>query len=406
MLNDLLIFHFDPTKYNKNNNYTGIKIDYITQKINTLKKENLSEVETIGINDFDYPDYNYFGIKSEEFFSGTDRQSENFVLHINYASVNENSFCNLWNKYNELFHECKRECKKNSNSQKKIDLYQKIKQDRAKIYNAFRKFEAVKQKLLKNRLISIRQKKFEPLDKFEKFIRISLLIIAFPIHAVIFILLKTLMKFFHCFCMGLEIVSKFVNGCINKWENDKFDFNNCKDDWEKYCEEGYLDGIKINSKKICKRIRCWEKRWCRTFRDIFFPTNLAIFIVIGIILAVKKFFMLMIKVFVISCRIIKDIYYDDPFLYMFKKVYNNKINSEIITSFYGTISAMPDYNSDNKIKIKDKFIDCKCPRNSYYDFAEKLKSNWEVEHYDEYSHKHSDIPRLNFLPYGYVVMNR
>ena len=408
-------------KRDDNLNEKNEKIAYIKQQINILKLEDLSRLQDIDDRKLsNNPNHNFFEIKTEEFFSDTDQRSKNFVLHMRYAEIIQNNLCDLWDRYNELFHEHKRESESDPNSPEKTNLYQKIKRERAKIYDVFRKFEAVKQKLLRDRLISIHRKKFKPLGKFEKFIRISLLIITFPIHSVIFILVKTLMKFFHCFCVGLEIISKFINGCRNKIENNKFDFNNCKDDWAKYCKEGYLDGIKINGKEICKRVRWWEKRWCRILRDILFPINLAIFIVIGIVLAIKKLFKSMIKVFVISCRVIKDIYYDDLSLYMFKQVYNNETNSEIIINFNGTLSVMPDYN-DNKLKIKNKFIDCKCPRISYYDLAEKPKSIIDhvlcltalksikkatEENWNMYAHRHSNTPRLDFLPEEYVVMKR
>lgn len=407
-------------KIDKRDDNLNEKIAYIKQQIDILKLEDLSRLQDIDDRKLsNNPNHNFFGIKTEEFFSDTDQQSKNFVLHMRYAEIIQNNLCDLWDKYNKLFHKHKRESKSDPNSYEKANLYQKIKQERAEIYDVFRKFEAVKQKLLRDRLISIRRKKFKPLGKIEKFIRILLLIITFPIHTVIFILVKTLMKFFNCFIMGLEIISKFVNGCRNKIENNN---NNCKDDWVNYCKEGYLDGIKINGKEICKRIRWWEKRWCRILRDILFPINLAIFIVIGIVLAIKKLFKSIIKVFVITARIAKDIYYDDPSLYMFKKVYDNETNSEIITNFNGNLSVMPDYNDNkNKIKIKDKFIDCKCPRVSYYDLVEKPKSIIEhvlclsalksikkatKENWNMYAHKHSNTPRLDFLPEEYVVMER
>ena len=176
--------------------------------------------------------------------------------------------------------------------------------------------------------------------------------------------------------MDFEIISKFVNGCVNKRENNKLDFNNCKDDWTKACETGELDGIKINGEEVCQRIRWYETSRCLFWRRVFFPINLAVFLVIGVVLAVFKLIKSIFKIFVVVYRIIKDILSDNPCAYIFKKegiiFYND---SKILSN---TSMIIANENDENrKIKVRNKFIDTTCPRIPCYDFAEEPKSAWE-----------------------------
>ena len=415
-----LFYYFDDDLYLSEDNWIDARIKYIERQINVLNEKKLNDQRHSVFYTSKY-EYKFFGIEPAEFFAGDDEEVKEFKRYLDYTKHIQNNLIFIWKSINKKFHEYNKLKQTNS---KKFDqkLYERIKQDRANIYDLLCQVEAEKQKLLKEQLLSFREKKFGSmkLSGTEKFFRIILLILTLPIHAPIFIFVRTVIKFLNCFMMSFEIITKLKNGVLNEKEYGIFDFNNCKDDWANHCKEGYLDGIEINGKEICKRIRWWEKRWCRILRDIFFLINLAIFIVIGIVLAIKKLFKSIIKVFVITARIAKDIYYDDPSLYMFKtkQIIMPYGISETAVNFNGRISVLPKYDGSN-VKLKNKFIDCTCPIVSYYDFAEKPKSAWEhlkcligiqsiksVEYYNRYAHKNSSTPRLEYVYEGYVVMKR
>lgn len=342
--------------------------------------------------------YGYFGFNPQEFFDLKNNSDEANTLRLNmgYIISLEGDLQHIWICCNKLFHEYKNKYENDPDSRDKCEQYPKIKKYRADIYNVFRELETEKQKLLKERLVNIIKSKFRPLSLFEKIFRLSLLIITFPIYASVFILVKTLSKFFHCFLLGLECIGKLL---VFKCRDD------CKDVWAKDCEQGNLDGLKINGKEISNRIRWYETKNWLFWRRILFPIDLAIHIIIGFILAIIKIFTSIIKVFVTAYRVGSDIICDDASSYIFKEEYG----FEIICNRDSRISVVPCVDG-HKIKARNKFIDMTCPRVPYCDFSNKPKSVWEhflcltgfksiksAEHYDEYAHEHSGTPRLNLL---------
>ena len=89
-----------------------------------MKLEDLSRLQDIDDRKLsNNPNHNFFEIKTEEFFSDTDQRSKNFVLHMRYAEIIQNNLCDLWDRYNELFHEHKRESESDPNSPEKTNLY-------------------------------------------------------------------------------------------------------------------------------------------------------------------------------------------------------------------------------------------------------------------------------------------
>ncbi len=242
-------------------------------------------------------------------------------------------------------------------------------QDQANIYHTHCCVRSKVLAIWKAKFVRKQERTFKKMSGKEKFWRVFLLVIAFPIYAPIFILVKAIRKFIYCLTVGLEVVGLILYRLTSgEWKD-------CKDKWAEACEEGYLDGIKINGEEVCKRIRWYETSRCLFWRRVFFPINLAIFIVIGVVLAAFKFIKSIFKIFVMVYRVRKDILSDDPCAYMFKKegimFYND---SKIL--YNSSLTAIVADNK-KKIKVKDKFVDMTCPRIPCYDFAEKPKSAWE-----------------------------
>lgn len=290
--------------------------------------------------------------------------------------------------------------------------YDNCKKLRVENYKNLCEIETRKQSLLKKIMIAKRKSNFKHLGKKQKLLRACLLFITFPIHAVIFIVVRTIRKFSRCFFMGLEWMIKplfyfFVlkGQCVN-----------CKDCWAKHCEEGYLDGIKINGEEICKRIKWYETRTCLLIRRIFFPITLVVFTIMGIVLAIKKFFTSIKKVFVTTRLIYKDIWSDDPCSHMFKdqgipflSLWNDSV---IICDERAFITALPiDENGNTKVKIMGKLIDMHCPRGPIYQFSGKPKSAWvhflclleirsikDSKDYDKYLYGYESKVRYDNLP--------
>ncbi len=388
--------------YHKYIDYFPIKIELMREKIKILKDgkvKNGNKEFNINWTEKDKRGkfvYGYFGFNPQEFFDlgNYSDGAKKFRLNIGYVISLEKDLKRIWNLCNELLHIYKQACKDNPNSEEARGKYENIKIYRADIYSVFCELETEKQKLLKKRLVNILKNKFKPLSLFEKIFRLSLLIITFPIYASVFILVKTLRKFFHCFLLGLECIGKLL---VFECRDD------CKDAWARDCELGNLDGLKINSKEISRRIKWYETKNWLFWRRRLFPIDLVIHIIIGIFLATKKIFTSIIKVFVTACRVGSDIISDDASLYMFKDndvLYNF---SEIICSLDSKISVLPGTN----IKVRNKFVDMTCPRTPCYDFSKEPKSVWEhflcliafksiknAEHYDRYAHEHSGVPRL------------
>ncbi len=290
-------------------------------------------------------------------------------------------FSSIEYSYDRFFLKCNKQYKNGTLSQ---NLYNLVKEHRGLIYTKACNFKAVKLHLKKEKFVQEEISKFQTLTGKEKSLRVFLLVIAFPIYAPIFILVKAIRKFIYCLTMGLEVVGLIFYRVISK---DK-KWGDCKDEWAKTCETGELDGIKINGEEVCKRIRWYEtSRWL-FWRRVFFPINLAVFLVIGVVLAVFKLIKSIFKIFVVVYRIIKDILSDNPCAYIFKKeglfMYNE--SDFLSLSFSYTTSThelqyvhlQPIAVAENKhIKIKNKFIDMTCPRIPCYNFAEKPKSAWE-----------------------------
>lgn len=319
-----------------------------------------------------------------------------------------------WYKSNELFYETKSIKDNNVAPDKKAieENYNKRKKLRAEAYNSLCKLETQKQALLKKIIIAERRNNFKRLSEKTKRLRTALLFITFPIYAVIFIVVRTIRKFSRCFFMGLEWMIKpifyfFVleGQCVN-----------CKDCWAKHCEAGYLDGIKINDEEICKRVKWYETRTCLLIRRIFLPITVVIFTIIGIVLAIEKFFTSIKKVFVTTRLIYKDIWDDNPCSHMFKvqgipffSLWNYSV---IICNERAFITALPiDEKGNAKIKVTNKFIDMHCPRGPIYTFAEKPKSAWvhflcllgivsikDSKDYDKYLHGYESKVRYDNPP--------
>ncbi len=292
--------------------------------------------------------------------------------------------------------------------------YNKCKELRVIFYNQLCKLESLKHDLLKGIIIAERQNNFKCLSKNQKRLRTFLLFITFPIHAVIFIVVGIIRKFSRCFFMGLEWMIK----PIFYFFVQKGQCENCKDCWAKHCEEGYLDGIKINGEEICKKIRWYETRTWLLIRRIFSPITVVIFTIIGIVLAIKKFFTSIIKVFVTTRLIYKDIWNDNPCSHMFKmqgipffSLWNDSV---IICDQDAYITGLPiDNDGNTKVKITGKFIDMHCPRGPIYKFAEKPKSALvhflcsigiisikDSKDYDKYLHGYESRVRYDNPPNG------
>ena len=369
-LNDMLVCQFDAEKYLSDNDYAIKKFDYIEQRINYFGET----AKNINADDYEY-------------------EADTCIRMF------ENNLEQFWNGCNKLFHIKRSNYMKNKNADN-LNEYNRIKNDRATLFNKFRKLEAIKQDLLKQKIIIDDENNFVPLTKCQKIFYTVVLIVTFPIHALIFILVKTLRKLFHCILMGLEPVFK---GCIYLDDEIK-DHNDCKDKWAEQCENGYFDGLEINGQQISERIKWYEtKRWL-FWRRILFPINLAVLIIIGVVLAIKKFFKSIIKVFITDYRIVKNIWSDNSTTYMFidKSIFQAE-NSEIICNVKGNISVLPIYEGKN-IKISNKFVDMSCPSTPYSDFSNSKLLNglqcaigWKniksAKHWDEYANKHN-IPRL------------
>ena len=127
-------------------------------------------------------------------------------------------------------------------------------------------------------------------------------------------------------------------------------------------------------------------------------------IVIGVFLAIKKFFKSIIKVFITDYRIVKNIWGDDLSTYMFvdKDIFQTKI-SEVICNAKGNISVLP-IGKDKNMKIRNKFVDMSCPSVPYCYFSNsKFRDSlqcaigWKniknVDQWNKYAHEHH-IPRI------------
>ncbi|MBQ9491875.1 MAG: hypothetical protein IJU86_03790, partial [Firmicutes bacterium] len=357
--------------------------------------------------------YSYFGFTPDEFFgikqeaetnkivaiNPDDETAEKFRLNMDYVVSIEDALTYAWRDCNKLFHQYRKEYLDDRDSQEKREKYEKIKKDRSDIYDMFRDLETEKQKLLKNRLTGLIKNNFPGLSKTEKILRSLFLILTFPIWAPIFILVKTLKKFFHCLRLGFEAVWKLYVGFRG--------YGTCKDVWAKDCELN-LDGLKINdNEEIQARIKWYETKTCLLIRRILFPIDLVIHILIGIFVAIKKIFTSIIKVFTVVKQIYQDIWDDNTCSHMFKTQGIDENKSEVICNHKSNISVLPTGN----IKVRNKFIDMTCPRVPYYDFSKKpksirdhiqcatgfksIKSAGEGE-YDKYAHEHSGTPRLKY----------
>ena len=267
--------------FHKYIDYFPIKIELMREKIKILKdgkvqnrdKEfNIDWTEKYDTGKFVY---GYFDFDPKEFFDlGNDSdEAKKFRLNIGYVISLEEDLEYIWNLCNKLFHRYKQNCEDDPSSKMTRNKYENIKKDRANIYSVLCGLETEKQKLLKERLVNIIKSKFRPLSLFEKIFRLSLLAITFLIYASVFILVKTLRKFFHCFIQGLE--------CIGQLRFFQCS-DNCKDKWAEACEKGYLDGLKINGKEIDNRIKWYETKNWLLVRRILLPIDLAIHIIIGI----------------------------------------------------------------------------------------------------------------------------
>ena len=294
-----------------------------------------------------------------------------------------------------------------------LNEYNRIKNDRATLFNKFREIEAVKQNLLKQEMIISHKNDFVPLTKCQKIFYTVVFIVTFPIRVPIFILVKTLRKLLHCILMGLELVAKVYVYLKYVYLNDKIKGNNdCKDYWAEQCENGYFDGLEINGQQISEKIQWYETKGCLFWRRILFPINLVVLTIVGVVLAIKKFFKSIIKVFITDFRIVKNIWANNSTTYIFvdKAIFPCK-NSEIICNVKGNISILPICPGKN-IKIKNKFVDMSCPSVSYGYFSNSkfwdnvkcaigLKSIKSAECWNKYAHKHN-TPRL-YCGYYYEI---
>ena len=372
ILNDIVTSRFNSVRYLANNEYINNKFDYIDKKID------------------------YFREEANKCTTANKDKMDSLISDI---EIFEYNLRQLWDGCNELFHIC-RSNYINSKSNDDLNKYERIKRDRATLFNKFRKLETIKQGLLKQKIIIGHRNKFVPLNKCQKIFRMAVLILTFLIHGPIFILVKTLRKLLHCILMDLEVVHK-----VGIYLNDEIPVKkNCKDSWAEQCENGYFDELEINGQQISERIQWYEtKRWL-FWRRVLFPINFVVLIVIGIVLAIKKFFKSIIKVFITDYRIVKNILADDSTTYMFidKSIFQAE-NSEIICNAKKNISVLPICENKN-IKIRNKFVDMSCPRVSYGYFSDfkfwnnvqcaiGLKNIKSVDQWNEYAHEHH-IPRL------------
>ena len=402
---------FGSNVYQWDENYFRIKIDLIKKRIKILKDGNVKPTRCIVDGGFGITyneDNGHFDLRINEKnkLPDNDKKIFKFKTNMGYVMFYENHLENAWWSCNKIFHSYKKVFENSPMSKRKRRQYEKIKQERADIYKVFCELESEKQKLLKEGLIYVRQSYFQTLSNVQKFGRIFLLVITFPIYASVFILVKTLRKLLHCILMGLEVVTK-----VDIYLNDEINVKkNCKDVWAEQCENGCFDGLEINGQQINERIQWYETKNWLLVRRILFPIDLVIHIIIGIFLAIKKIFTSIIKVFVTTSNVIKDICDDNASSHIFKKsvILNPGSNSEVICNPNSKISVLPFING-HKIKVRNKFVDMNCPRTPYYDFSEKPKSAWDhfkcltgfksiksAEHYDEYAHKYSGIKRLYY----------
>ena len=373
MLNDILVCHFDVEKYLSDDNYATKKFDYIERRVNSFRRN----VENISTDSYEYE---------------VDRCIHNIEIF-------EDNLTILWNGCNRFFHTCRSNYIGDDTDDNR-NKYQRIKQDRATLFNKFRELETIKQGLLKQKMIIEHRDNFVPLTKCRKIFYTAIFIATFLIHAPIFILVKTLRKLLHCILMGLEVVNE-----AGIYLNDKINVKkNCKDVWAEQCENGCFDGLEINGQQINERIQWYEtKRWL-FWRKILFPINFVLLIVIGVFLAIKKFFKSIIKVFITDYRIIKNIWADDSNTYMFvdKNIFQAE-DSEIICNTKGNISVLP-IGKDKNMKIRNKFVDMSCPSVPYsYFSSSKFWDNFQcaigwkniknVDQWNKYAHEHH-IPRI------------
>ena len=373
MLNDILVCYFDVEKYLSNNKYATKKFDYIERRVNNFRRT----VENISTDSYKYE---------------VDRCIHNIEIFENNLKI-------LWNGCNRFFHTCRSNYIGDDTDDNR-NKYQRIKQDRTTLFNKFRELETIKQDLLKQKMIIEHRDNFVPLTKCRKIFYTAIFIATFLIHAPIFILVKTLRKLLHCILMGLEVVDK-----VGIYLNDEITVKkNCIDVWAEQCEDGYFDGLEINGQQINERIQWYEtKRWL-FWRRILFPINFVLLIVIGVFLAIKKFFKSIIKVFITDYRIVKNIWGDDLSTYMFvdKDIFQTKI-SEVICNAKGNISVLP-IGKDKNMKIRNKFVDMSCPSVPYCYFSNsKFRDSlqcaigWKniknVDQWNKYAHEHH-IPRI------------
>ena len=402
--------------------YFEKKLKLIKDRINILKNDAVKKTDYQYIKYYDKNNngkykYSYFGFTPDEFFGVqkqkvkgdenseekivatnlTDETAKKFRLNMDYVVSLEDALGCAWRDCNKLFHQYRKEYLDDRDSQIKRKKYDKIKKDRSDIYDMFRDLETEKQKLLKNRLTGLIKNNFPGLSKTEKILRSLFLILTFPIWAPIFILIKTLRKFFHCLRLGFEAIWKLYAGFRG--------YGTCKDVWAEDCELN-LDGLKINgNEEIKTRIKWYETKTCLLIRRILFPIDLVIHILIGIFAAIKKIFTSIIKVFTVVKQIWSDIWDDNACSHMFKTQGIDENKSEVICNHKSNISVLPTGN----IKVRNKFIDMTCPRVPYYDFSKKPKSIWDhiqcatgfksiksAGEYDKYAHEHSGTPRLKY----------
>ena len=246
-----------PTRDSK---YFQRKLKLIQDRINILKKDSVKKIDSQYISYYKKNKngkykYGYFGFTPDELFGiskgkaidSTDQIAERFRLNMDYVIYIEDALICAWQDCNKLFCKYRQEYTNDKNSQEKFERYENIEKDRMDIYNMFRELAAEKQKLLKERLVYLITKDFHQLSKIEKILRASFLILTLPIQAVIFICVKTLRKFFHCFKLSFEVVLRLYASFQG--------LGTCKAVWAESCES-YLDGLEINNnEKINARIR-------------------------------------------------------------------------------------------------------------------------------------------------------
>ena len=195
---------FGSNVYQWDENYFRIKIDLIKERIKILKDGNVKPTRCI-VDDGFVITYNedngHFDLRinKKNKLPDNDEKIFKFKTNMGYVMFYENHLEDAWRACNKIFHSYKKVFENSPMSEGKRRQYEKIKQERADIYKVFCELESEKQKLLKEGLIYVRQSYFQTLSNVQKFGRIFLLVITFPIYASVFILVKTLRKFFHCF---------------------------------------------------------------------------------------------------------------------------------------------------------------------------------------------------------------